>query len=69
MRLGLEAIIFSTVHSIFPSSIFLALAAIPITVHMQEAKAVATKSVGENLEPLPPLSIGASVSITIPDCK
>lgn len=44
-------------------------AAIPIMVHMQEANAVATRSVGENRSPLPWLSTGASVSITVPDWR
>ncbi|SVA83015.1 uncharacterized protein METZ01_LOCUS135869 [marine metagenome] len=36
---------------------------------MQDANAVATKSVGENALPLPWLSTGASVIIVFPDCR
>ena len=36
---------------------------------MQDANAVATKSVGENALPLPSLSTGASVMMVLPDCK
>jgi hypothetical protein len=36
---------------------------------MQEARAVATVSVGENASPLPKLSTGASVTISFPDFK
>ena len=35
----------------------------------QLAKAVATKSVGENASPLPWLSLGASVKILVLDCR
>src|SRR5213595_4049808 len=38
-------------------------ALIPIVVVMQVARAVATRSVGENASPLPLLSVGASVEI------
>src|SRR6266853_4520246 len=38
-------------------------ALIPIVVLMQVARAVATRSVGENASPLPLLSVGASVAI------
>ena len=34
---------------------------------MQDAKAVATKSVGEKASPLPLLSVGASVIISFPE--
>ena len=67
MRLGLAAITFSTSHSILPNGIFRFCAEIPMTVHMQEASAAATRSVGEKRSPLPPLSNGASVSIVEPE--
>src|SRR5438105_2732895 len=38
-------------------------ALIPMVVLMQVARAVATRSVGENASPLPLLSVGASVAI------
>ena len=38
-------------------------------VIIQDPKAVATKSVGENASPLPLLSIGASVIIVSPEDK
>jgi len=43
------------------------LAAIPIIVAIQAARAVATKSVGEKDSPLPSLSTGASVSSLAPE--
>ena len=42
-------------------------AAIPMTVIMQFATAVATRSVGEKLSPLPWLSTGASVMRVTPE--
>jgi hypothetical protein len=36
---------------------------------MQEAKPLATESVGEKASPFPLLSVGASVIISEPDCK
>jgi len=67
--LGLVTIIL-VISTLVPSRfIFISLALIPIIVNMQVPKAVATKSVGENLSPLPWLSTGASVSITVSLCK
>jgi len=40
---------------------------IPMMVSMQLARAVATRSVGENPAPLPWLSVGASVIYVSPD--
>jgi len=40
---------------------------IPMIVAMHAAKAVATRSVGEKLSPLPSLSIGASVASFMPE--
>src|SRR5205807_7684033 len=42
-------------------------ALIPMVVLMQVARAVATRSVGENASPLPLLSVGASVAIFASD--
>src|SRR6266446_2551394 len=42
-------------------------ALIPMVVLMQVARAVATRSVGENASPLPLLSVGASVAIFVFD--
>lgn len=42
-------------------------ATIPIMVAIQFPSAVATKSVGENVSPLPLLSTGASVDRALPD--
>jgi hypothetical protein len=41
----------------------------PIVVIRQSPSEVAVRSVGENLSPLPLLSVGASVSIEVPLCK
>ena len=50
-------------------SIFISIisALMPIIVSIQDASAVATKSVGEKASPFPLLSIGASVIILFPD--
>jgi hypothetical protein len=45
------------------------LADIPIMVKMQLPRADATRSVGEKFSPLPLLSTGASVVITLPDLR
>jgi len=50
-------------------SIPISLALIPIIVTMHLPKDVAIRSVGENLSPLPWLSVGASVSIIVLLCK
>ena len=42
---------------------------IPMIETIQLPNAVATKSVGEKASPLPWLSVGASVRISVPDCK
>lgn len=42
-------------------------ATIPMIVAIQFANAVATRSVGENVSPLPLLSTGASVESVLPD--
>ena len=44
-------------------------ARIAMVVIMQDARAVPMRSVGENLAPLPWLSVGASVSMVDLDCK
>lgn len=65
--LGFAAIILWTV-AVVPSiwmSWFLAL--IPMIVSIQDASAVAQRSVGEKASPLPWLSVGASVIIIFPD--
>ena len=68
IRLGFAPIIFS-ISAVVPLILrWFLFATIPIIVNMQEASAVATRSVGENASPFPWLSIGASVMIVLPDC-
>ena len=68
MRRGLSALISLAVTTSIPSrEIECRLATIPMIVAMQAARAVATKSVGEKLSPLPSLSTGASVSNLRPE--
>ena len=60
---GVSALISLVVSIFMPSkSIECLLAAIPMIVAIQVAKAVATRSVGEKDSPFPSLSTGASVS-------
>jgi hypothetical protein len=40
-----------------------------MVVNAHSAKEVAHKSVGENFSPFPWLSVGASLSMMVPDCK
>src|ERR1035437_535171 len=56
--------IFVSFNSIF---IYLAFKAIVVIIHV--AKETHSISVGENFSPFPRLSVGASVSTTIPLCK
>ena len=49
------------------TSISFRLATMPMTVAMQDAKAVASKSVGEKASPRPLLSSGASVAMMLPE--
>lgn len=69
IRRGAEAIIFSTSASILSIFISRALAAIPIVVRIQVARDVAVESVGEKDSPLPWLSTGASVTISVPEAR
>ena len=64
-----ESVLISFVISIvMPSRVIeCLLAAIPIIVAIQAARAVATKSVGEKDSPFPSLSTGASVSSLAPE--
>ena len=64
-----ESVLISFVVSIvMPSRVIeCLLAAIPIIVAIQAARAVATKSVGEKDSPFPSLSTGASVSSLAPE--
>lgn len=67
--LGSDTMILVTSTRVPSNSIPIVSALMPIVVIMQEPSAVANKSVGENLSPLPLLSVGASVSISVPLCK
>jgi len=62
MRRGLSSLMCFSMLTFMPvtSSCFCC-ALMPMTVAMQEASAVATRSVGEKDSPLPQLSTGASV--------
>ena len=63
IRRGVSALISFVVSIAIPSKgIACLLAAIPIIVAIQVARAVATRSVGEKDSPFPSLSTGASVS-------
>ena len=65
---GVSALISFVVSIVIPSRLIeCLLAAIPIIVAIQEARAVATKSVGEKDSPFPSLSTGASVSSLAPE--
>ena len=65
---GESALISFVVSIVIPSSpIECLLAAIPIIVAIQAARAVATKSVGEKDSPFPSLSTGASVPSWAPE--
>src|SRR5699024_10964087 len=67
--LGFAAIIFSISIVVFSKFQPLFSAFIPMMVIIHEPSAVATRSVGEKLSPLPLLSIGASVWICVFDLK
>ena len=68
IRRGVSALISFVVSIVIPSKVMeCLLAAIPIIVAIQVAKAVASKSVGEKDSPFPSLSTGASVSSLAPD--
>jgi len=65
---GVSVLISFVVSIVIPSRLIeCLLAAIPIIVAIQAARAVATKSVGEKDSPLPSLSTGASVSSLAPE--
>jgi len=68
IRRGVSALISLVVSTVIPSNDSeCLLAAIPIIVAIQVAKAVATRSVGEKDSPFPSLSTGASVSSLAPE--
>ena len=67
--LGFIAMIFSVLITRPISLVSNSFARMAMVVIMQEAKAVPTKSVGENLSPFPWLSNGASVSKWELECK
>ena len=67
MRRGLEAMILLTVARMPSMAQPLSRARMPMMVSMQLARAVATRSVGENASPLPRLSTGASVMMWLPE--
>ncbi len=68
IRRGVSALISFVVSIVIPSKVIKCLlAAIPIIVAIQVAKAVATRSVGEKDSPFPSLSTGASVSSLAPE--
>ncbi len=68
IRRGVSALISLVVSTVIPSNDSeCLLAAIPIIVAIQVAKAVATRSVGEKDSPFPSLSTGASVDSLAPD--
>ena len=68
IRRGVSALISFVVSIVIPSKVMeCLLAAIPIIVAIQVAKAVASKSVGEKDSPFPSLSTGASVSSLAPE--
>lgn len=65
---GVSVLISFVVSMVIPSSLTAwRLAAIPMIVAIQVAKAVATRSVGEKDSPFPSLSTGASVSSLAPE--
>ena len=65
---GVSPLISFVVSIVIPSKVMeCLLAAIPIIVAIQVAKAVASKSVGEKDSPFPSLSTGASVSSLAPE--
>ena len=65
---GVSVLISFVISIVIPSSLTeWRLAAIPMIVAIQVAKAVATKSVGEKDSPFPSLSTGASVSRLAPE--
>jgi len=65
---GVSVLISFVVSIVIPSKVMeCLLAAIPIIVAIQVAKAVATRSVGEKDSPFPSLSTGASVSSLAPE--
>ncbi len=68
IRRGVSALISFVVSIVIPSKVMeCLLAAIPIIVAIQVAKAVATRSVGEKDSPFPSLSTGASVPSLAPE--
>ncbi len=68
IRRGVSPLISFVVSIVIPSKVMeCLLAAIPIIVAIQVAKAVASKSVGEKDSPFPSLSTGASVSSLAPE--
>src|SRR5690554_6377534 len=62
IRLGLAAIVFTTIAVVPSIFTFRSFAFMPITVILLFAKSVASLSVEENASPLPWLSVGASVT-------
>lgn len=67
--LGDEDMIFSTSVVVPFNLSSRSFALMAMVVIIQAASDVPTRSVGENLEPFPWLSVGASVSNADPDCK
>ena len=68
IRRGVSALISLVVSTVIPSNDSeCLLAAIPMIVAIQVAKAVATRSVGEKDSPFPSLSTGASVASLLPE--
>ncbi len=68
IRRGVSALISFVVSIVIPSKVMeCLLAAIPIIVAIQVAKAVATRSVGEKDSPFPSLTSGASVASLLPE--
>ncbi|MFM1932239.1 MAG: hypothetical protein RL226_1542 [Bacteroidota bacterium] len=64
---GLDAISFVTSARMETREIPLSSAAIPTMVIIQLANETLAKSVGENVDPFPLLSTGASVIMVVPD--
>ena len=65
---GVSVLISLEVSIVIPSKVMeCLLAAIPMMVAIQAARAVATRSVGEKDSPLPSLSTGASVASLVPE--
>jgi hypothetical protein len=67
--LGAADMIFSVSVTTFLNLGSSSFALMAMVVNIQAAKEVPMRSVGENRSPFPWLSVGASVSITEPDCK